>query len=388
MARHTRILNILISTLIFSTFKLSAANTTNFITDALVENLSCNNLSEQSIYASIKPEAFASNKHIPIRNWSFANGSYSLGVCWSLSHTQRLFFYLAKWEALNFSNYNSTEDEALNILNLIRNSKPIKGTFGIIRESNLKTFYTFKFHSFSKEAGLFADLINGIWDPLRRFFPSPNSHINNLDLVNTRNTDLTLVTEPDDDTTTNDQLVIAEPNNDTNLLNLIPSINSAETSPTKQAQDKLFRKFTTEVERYQRWRFHNFNNSKLATEAVPRSTVINQRLSKKLTDDIDNNRLPLVDIKPNIISQHIVLIKFYETTADNIKFFVYDSNHPEADNYFIYDIKTKEFKAPEIIKRFSGISNPNQNISVYAVDDADHDKIAKALLSYYKIQCK
>jgi hypothetical protein len=311
------------------------ANSELLITDSLVKDLDCSTLSADSIYASIKVENFSYEKHIPIRNWSFNNGPYSLGVCWSLSHTQRLFFYLSQWNNPFLITDDQTTNEGLNILNLIRGSKPLKGKFTEIREIALKHFYNFKIHSFSLETGIFADLVNGIWDP---------------------------------------------------LISL--SLKNKELYPEKIENGKLLRKFTTEVEKYQQWRFYQFENSKLATEKIPRSKKINSQLSQQLISNLNKKKLPLVDIKPNMTAQHIVLIKFYEKTDTFIKYYIYDSNFPKYDNYFIYDIESQEFKAPEIIKHFPGVNNPNQDISVYLVDDEDHNKIGDTLLNYYKHQCK
>lgn len=304
----------------------------NYISDSLVDNLNCNDLTTTKIYASIKPEAFAATKHIPIHNWSFNNGPYALGVCWSLSHSQRLFFYLAQWGEENPA-------ESIGVLNLVRGTVPTRGSRTNIRESKLKHFYTFKINSFSTESGLFADLVNGVWDPLIGILPSPLSP------------------------------------------------NTEDLYPQRIENGKLFRNISSEVERYQTWRFHKFENSKMATEKVPRPRNINNDLAKKLISDIDQRQLPLVDIKPNIVSQHIVLIKAYERNNESVKFFIYDSNKPKIDNYFSYDLKSQEFKAPDVIRRFPGVSNPNQDVSVYLVDEDDHAKIADALLNYYTKQC-
>jgi hypothetical protein len=332
MAKSINIKFTVLLTIIIILGNNNLAKASNFISDSLVENLNCDALSSTNIYASIRPEAFSSTKHIPIHNWSFNNGPYALGVCWSLSHSQRLFFYLSQLGEENPA-------DSIAILNLMRGTVPTKGSHTNIRESKLKHFYTFKINSFSTESGLFADLVNGIWDPLIGILPSPMS------------------------------------------------INTEELYSQRIENGKLFRNISSEVERYQTWRFHQFDNSKMATDKVPRPRNINQDLAKKLTSDIDKRQLPLVNIKPNLISQHIVLIKAYERNNESIKFFVYDSNIPKTDNYFIYDLKSQEFKAPEVIRRFPGISNPDQDVSVYLVDEDDHAKIANALLNYYTKQC-
>jgi hypothetical protein len=321
----------------------NSANAAGPISDSLVFNLSCDRLSIEAIYDSIKPEAFATNRHIPIHNWSFANGPYNLGVCWSLSHAQRLLFYLAQWQDHNPSEDDYTATYGIPLLNLFRGSKPVKGSFANVRDLQLKEFYTFQIQSFSTDSGLFADILKGIWDPLQNYLP---------------------------------------------LDHTFNEISGEDLSPLVIANGKLLRKFTTEIERYQRWRFHQFQNSKLTTEPVPRPRNVNLQLSNALIANLDRKRMPLVDIKPTLTTQHIVAIKNYERGPELIKFFVYDSNLPNIDNYFIYDVKKQQFKAHEIIKNFSGIRNPDQDVSVYLVDEEDQQKIDQALFNFYKGKCQ
>lgn len=330
----------------------------NLISDSLVENVDCDNLTIQDIHSHIRPEAFNLNRHIPIKNWSFPNGPYSLGVCWSLSHAQRLFFYLARWSpyASNDSQYNSSD--GINILNLIRGSRPIKGSLNDIKETEISKFYTFDFQSFSTESGLFADIINGIWDPLHDFFPDP---------MNSESID--------DNMTTTD---IAE----------LKNIYIQSSTPFRIEDGKLFRKFKLEIERYQRWRFHQFQNSKMVTDPVPRPKNVNQQTSELLIKAIQQNNLPLVNLKANFNTQHILVVKTFQKDEQEVRFGVYDSNAPSVEKYFTYDIKKQQFNAPEIIKRFRSITNPNQTVSVYIVDAEEQEKIDAALFTHYKEQCR
>lgn len=66
--------------------------------DSLVTDLSCDQLSVNEIYNKMRPEAFSSYYHLPVRNWGFSTGLYDIAACWSLAHAQRLSFYLARWE--------------------------------------------------------------------------------------------------------------------------------------------------------------------------------------------------------------------------------------------------------------------------------------------------
>lgn len=65
------------------------------ISDSLVENLSCETLKLETVLLAVKPSAKASDKHLPTRNWATGKG---LAECWSLSHTQRLFFFMGRYD--------------------------------------------------------------------------------------------------------------------------------------------------------------------------------------------------------------------------------------------------------------------------------------------------
>lgn len=64
------------------------------ISDHRVENLSCLNVTSDSVAKSLRPSAFDVSQHLPVRNWAFRYGMYDLAGCWSLSRFQRLYFYL------------------------------------------------------------------------------------------------------------------------------------------------------------------------------------------------------------------------------------------------------------------------------------------------------
>ncbi len=89
------------------------------ISDETVNNLSCSNLNKESLLASLnKDEVFSTLRHLPIANWSFSTGLYTLANCWSLSHGQRILFYLGKKEI------PSTEKTTSTTLNMIRRWLP------------------------------------------------------------------------------------------------------------------------------------------------------------------------------------------------------------------------------------------------------------------------
>ena len=98
---------------IFFPLLLQAKN----ISDELVENLSCENITTDSIYAHIKDDGFSVERSILQQNWSTG----VIANCWSLSHAQRLHFYLGRKVAIGTDNIT---DNFENIFNMIRNSIP------------------------------------------------------------------------------------------------------------------------------------------------------------------------------------------------------------------------------------------------------------------------
>lgn len=309
------------------------------ISDSLVENLNCNQLNVNSIFEKIRPDAFNNKKHIPQKNWGFESDGIHLGACWSLSHAQRVFFYLAQWQNTNPPAKPILDSEKINILNFIRGSQPYMGSFSQIHEHSLKRFNTFTMN-FNQDSSIFENLMEGVWDPLKE------SLLNITDIV-------------------------------------IQSL-----SPMRFENGKLFRNFKSEIEVYQTDRFMRFGNSQMALEPVPRLGYFNIQTVRTLMDNADNKRLSLVNLKAALQIQHVILVKSYEKTHDNIYFKVYDSNYPSIDNILIYNFADAQFTAPQIIKKFNGISDPEQYVSIYLVDESGRDKIEEALLSHYKSQCR
>ncbi|GIL21266.1 MAG: hypothetical protein BroJett041_23800 [Candidatus Jettenia caeni] len=87
------------------------------VTDHLVQDLSCENLTVDSIFQAISVDrAFNPSQHIPLRNWSFQSGPYRLANCWSLSRSQRLIFYLGQ--------FPDAQLDELTVLNMLRGSEP------------------------------------------------------------------------------------------------------------------------------------------------------------------------------------------------------------------------------------------------------------------------
>ncbi|MNK26227.1 hypothetical protein D3C87_445590 [compost metagenome] len=82
------------------------------VSDSLVQNLSCSKLSADSIYSSIREDAFSARRHLPFHNWNTG----MIGNCWSLSRAQRLFIMLGRED--------NTSTEVTPVLNILRNAIP------------------------------------------------------------------------------------------------------------------------------------------------------------------------------------------------------------------------------------------------------------------------
>lgn len=88
------------------------------VSDSLVTDLACNKITANEIYRRMSRTQFSSDYHIPLTNWGVEarNGMYELGVCWSLSRAQRLFFYLNRWNSPSTVQGPPT----LQVLNMLR----------------------------------------------------------------------------------------------------------------------------------------------------------------------------------------------------------------------------------------------------------------------------
>lgn len=82
-----------------------------------MDNLSCDSLSSESIFKSIRADAFDTKYHFPVYNWRTG----VIANCWGLSRAQRIHFYLSRINA-NKSEMSNAESES--ILNMFRGSIP------------------------------------------------------------------------------------------------------------------------------------------------------------------------------------------------------------------------------------------------------------------------
>ena len=284
------------------------------ISDDLVENLSCQNLSTQTIYQSIKPAAFSIDKHTQKQNW--ATGV--IANCWSLSRTQRLHFYLGRTKLLDEKTATRNSEE---ILNMIRGSipdqmnQPMVGVKEI--ENKLKKLSVF-------------ELTN-------------SKYIENLQAKSKMSTG-----------------------------------------------SMLDRNFVNDIETYQVRRFnHPANLGKYVLSAMP-SASENEKLFKQIAQNLDQNKLTLINMRAFKTAQHVVVAKSYkQDERGNYQITVYDSNYPRSVQKLVYVTSQKMFISPDSMGVFFQYKSMPEDspLAVFIVDEEDRELIEKALLSYYQKVC-
>ena len=128
--------------LMFLLFTASNIASAKNISDRLVDNLSCALLSSESIFKSIRADAFDIKYHFPVYNWHAG----VIANCWSLSRAQRIHFYLSR---INVNKSEMSHADSKTILNMFRGSipdtinQPLIGTKEI--EKKINSFHVYEF---------------------------------------------------------------------------------------------------------------------------------------------------------------------------------------------------------------------------------------------------
>lgn len=280
----------------------------NPISDHLVENLSCQNLSKETLLQSMRADFASINNQIPVKNWGFNAGIYDIAGCWSLSRSQRLFYYLSGFDL-------RPEHTLKNNLDMIGRWVPVWNNFGYIDYKDAKTL--------------------SLMPPFQVMFPELQRGY--------------------------EQSV---------------------------GPKKVLRSFKEDIEVYQIHRFHQFlKNKDYVTGNRERDVKFNRISIATLLKNMDTRRLTLVNLRPALKSQHVVLVKRYEKISDHeILFKVYDSNHPDIENEIFYNLKTEHFYAPSIVKDFK-IERPEDPIGLFVVDEEEREQALDLLVKYYRQLC-
>ncbi|WP_413557561.1 hypothetical protein [Bdellovibrio sp. HCB209] len=300
------------------------------ITDTVVKNLSCENLTVDSIYKSITPAAFHTYYHIPATNWKFTSGGLELGACWGLSSAQRRMFYLARFE----------EKEDLSKADLLRK------TLDMFRGAELT-------EQQSGRGGA-------------RMVSTP---LNQLEVI--RYSD--------------QSLLHSWAREDVKPDGLFPLLNRGYKENLKG--QTVWKTLKLDLQRSQQQHFFRGGNVAMITgESQARNQVDNLLTMTKLEKNLKGNRLTLLNLRWGLTSQHVVVAKEVYDQGAYFIIFVYDSNAPLITNIVHFDKKKKTFYAPGI-----GVNvvpdTPDREIGVFIVDEEERAPIEAAMLRYYRAEC-
>lgn len=297
------------------------------VSDSLVNELSCQKLSIDNIYRAIKPEAFSSNLHMPVRNWDFRSGLATLGGCWGLSSTQRMLFYLARYDE---PTRLRVEEQVPPLLDLIRGE-----TLYLLKDDNngpdriasrkLKKYQVFPIEKNS--------LQEDWWHPTSLWGKLMEGYVQNVE------------------------------------------------------GRKVRRHFREEIQANQGRHFYRIGNVGMAAGSGARSGDENADTVQQLRHNLDGKRLTLVNLRPGRTSQHIVVVKSYTISQGIITFKVYDSNAPEKDWDLKYSVARRTFYAPEVVDRIADVSGYTA-LGVYVVDEEEREAFEDAMLAHYKVKCR
>ena len=146
---------------IFLTMTAKAQSTSSKITDRLVQDLECKNVSATEIYSKIRADAYSIKSQIPEKNWSTGY----LANCWSLAHAQRIIFMLSRLDLAT----EMSENKIRGVLDLIRGSSPKMTTLSqepVLQERTLNQYTVFATdRNFSEGSKLYSLLQQGIEEP-------------------------------------------------------------------------------------------------------------------------------------------------------------------------------------------------------------------------------
>ncbi|WP_413293454.1 hypothetical protein ACLSU7_18900 [Bdellovibrio sp. HCB185ZH] len=300
------------------------------ISDSFVKQLSCQNLTVDSIYQAIQPTAFHRYFHIPVANWKFHSGGPTLGVCWGLSSAQRKMFYLARFD----------EKEELSRSDLLR-----------------KTLTMFRGAEFTaQQSG------NG----QARMIQTPAT--------------LEVLKYSDRSLMSSWALEERKPDGLFPMLNrgYKETINGAATWMT----------FKLDLERSQQQHFFRGGNLKMiAGDTADRSSVENLLTVTQLEKNLKAKRLTMMVLRGGTTTQHVVVAKEIIDMGKYFLIMVYDSNNPLVDMPMYYQKSTQSFHAPAIMSILEKSGDHGRPLGVFIVDEDEQVSIDAALLKYYKAEC-
>lgn len=302
------------------------------VSDSLVENLKCSHLSVDSIYKSIKADAFKPERNMPITNWGFRSGLVYIAGCWGLSSTQRMMLYLGR--------YNEASS--------MRADQLVPRILDQVRRGSLER------------------LIDDVY----------NDRNHGDDRIITRSLKSYSVFPVE-----GDSLAENAWHGSSLWRNLMEGY--------KQNVDGkiVHRHFRAEIERNQADHFFRVRNVGMGAGDGPRSVEDNRETAALMKYNASRKRLTLINLRAGRTAQHIVMVKSYKTTHGITTFTVYDSNAPQKDWEVKYSEERGVFYAPEIISRFTQGAE-YRDLGVYVVDEKEREDFEYAMMAYYRIKCR
>jgi len=305
------------------------------ISDSLVENLSCDQLSVNKIYEKIRPTAFSSDHHMPVENWSFRSNGFNLAACWGMASTQRKLFYL-----LRLGVQDAPPLDLLSAMDLVRG-----------------TTVSFNFSS-NDEAQANARIVYE--KTLKQYHVIPLAEKN----------------------------ITKEWERKTGQSFMEKLLKGAHFTFD---QDSLYRSLRSEVERSQELHFFRPSNIEMGIGNGPRTVKENRETLAAILHNISTNRLTLLNLRLKMKVQHIVIPKtFTKDERGNVWIYAYDSNSPSKDQLIYFDIKNGHFYSPQILGFLVdhiATTDYTQPLGAFIVDEEERGYIEKTLLKYYNTVC-
>ncbi len=154
---HLLTLSLAFFLFLFQISFVQAQNISSQISDRLVQDLDCKNISVAGIYSKIRDDAYPIQAQIPDANW--ATGY--LANCWSLAHSQRLVFMLSRLDPAA----DMSEAKLRGVLDMFRGSSPEEAARfpnPILQERPLRQYTVFSTdQNFSEGSSLYSSLQKG-----------------------------------------------------------------------------------------------------------------------------------------------------------------------------------------------------------------------------------
>lgn len=310
---------------------LASGASSPVIEDSLVSNLSCQNLTVDSIYRAIRDDAFDESRNFPIVNWPFRHGATPLAGCWGLSSAQRVVSYLAR--------YNQSSDLTM--------SERVTSALDMIRGQLVEAAYN----------------VDGNYTQNNFYYASPLKEYQVF-------------------TVEESSMRSSQGQGRGSFWNSLMAGYNQEING-----NNLFRNFRAEIEASQIVHFFRGGNLKMGMGSGPLSVAENHSTWALLKTNLDQKKLTLINLRSTRTVQHIVMAKSYRELPEGFaEIKVYDSNQPSRDRLVFFHKASGHFYAPDVFKLL--LPEPNIPLGVFVVDEHERTALEKALLTHYRSLCR